>query len=35
VTLHDIEGVVFLHSPPQGMSLTQDLRAEFLASLRE
>jgi hypothetical protein len=35
VPLHDIEGVVFLPSPPQGMSLTQDLRAEFLASLRE
>src|SRR5437773_4189993 len=35
VALHDIEGVVFLQSPPQGMSLTQDLRAEFLASLRE
>ena len=35
VPLHDIEGVVFLQSPPQGMSLTQDLRAEFLASLRE
>lgn len=35
VPLHDIEGVVFLQSPPQGMSLTQELRAEFLASLRE
>ena len=35
VPLHEIEGVVFLPSPPQGMSLTQDLRAEFLASLRE
>jgi hypothetical protein len=35
VPLHDVEGIVFLPSPPQGMSLTQDLRAEFLASLRE
>ena len=34
VPLHDVEGVVFLPSPPQGMSLTQDLRAEFLAGLR-
>jgi hypothetical protein len=34
VPLHDIEGVLFLQTPPQGMTLTQDLRAEFLASLR-
>jgi len=32
--LHDIEGIVFLHVPPQGMSLTADLRQEFMNFLR-
>lgn len=32
--LHEIEGVVFLNSPPPGISLTADIRAEFFEAAR-